>query len=119
MELNVFKIKQNVANDEFNNFINAISKARGINAEDVQRLLTHNIITIDALAYLVDKSRSNVTRFCYVKTTARGKLIDPFLKRVEDIWLIPKEGDREEKPGPLFIEINDNCIEYIRKNLGI
>jgi hypothetical protein len=119
MEINTFRIIAHKPDEGFQQFVTAIAKKRGINAEDVQRLLFHNVITIDALTYLVGKARSNVARMSSVKATTRGKLVEPLLKRVEDIWRIPKEGSREEKPGPVFIEINKNCLDYIKNCLGI
>jgi hypothetical protein len=119
MEINTFRIIAHVQNEQFNKLSYDIAKIRGINVEDVKRLLFHNIITIDALTYLVGKARSNVARMSSVKATTRGKLVEPVLKRVEDIWRIPEEKHKEEKPGPVFIEINDSCINYIKNCLNI
>ena len=120
MELNVFKIKQLVVNEEFINFTTAIAKKREIRVEDVQRLLSHNIITIDSLAYLVDKARSNVVNRCVLKSTKKKGLVDPYLSHVENIWFVPKwEKSNIDKPGPGFIEVNKNCWEYIKNCLGI
>lgn len=119
MEINTFRIMAHVPNEQFVNFTEAIAKVRGIRVEDVRRLMLHNVITVDALTYLVGKARSNVARMSSIKATSRGKLVEPLLKRVDDIWLIPKEGDVSEKPGPVFIEMNDNCYKYIEDCLGI